>query len=213
MWLHMHIKRFTCQTSLFSGHDLRWAPGVVSFWRKRCFFSSPGSQGELSVYQQSAVYPSSTLSNSEASFCDQILYEASMGWGKDCIRFWDRLDQNSGFHGNRKRPLTYKTMSPPLLFLIRSFSNMQEKRTCIKSRMSSNFRQIRPLPTELGALGRLKLIMGKWCLQVARSRFIGTLSNLLVTRTGIKSWPSSNSGRIKSVFSVLRTLEGGLNFQ
>ena len=38
---------------------------------------------------------------------DQILYEASLGWGKGCIRFWDRLDQNSGFHGNRKHPLTY----------------------------------------------------------------------------------------------------------
>ena len=38
---------------------------------------------------------------------DQILYEASLGWGKGCIRFWDRLDQNSGFHVNRKHPLTY----------------------------------------------------------------------------------------------------------
>ena len=38
---------------------------------------------------------------------DQILYEASLGWGKGCIRFWDRLDQNSDFHGNKKRPLTY----------------------------------------------------------------------------------------------------------
>ena len=28
-------------------------------------------------------------------------------WGKGCIRFWGRLDQNSGFHGNRKPPLTY----------------------------------------------------------------------------------------------------------
>ena len=38
---------------------------------------------------------------------EQILSEASLGWGKGCIRFWDRLDQNSGFHGNRKRTLTY----------------------------------------------------------------------------------------------------------
>ena len=38
---------------------------------------------------------------------DQILYEASLGWGKGCIRFWDRLDQNYGFHGNRKHPSTY----------------------------------------------------------------------------------------------------------
>ena len=37
---------------------------------------------------------------------DQSLYEASLWWGKGCIRFWDRLDKKSGFHGNRKRPLT-----------------------------------------------------------------------------------------------------------
>ena len=32
---------------------------------------------------------------------DQILCVASLGWGKGCIRFWGRLDQNSVFHGNR----------------------------------------------------------------------------------------------------------------
>ena len=30
-----------------------------------------------------------------------------IGGGKGCIRFWGRLDQNSGIHGNRKPPLTY----------------------------------------------------------------------------------------------------------
>ena len=42
------------------------------------------------------------------------------------------------------------------LLVIRSFSNVQVKRTGIKSRTSSNFSQIGPLPTELGALERLK---------------------------------------------------------
>ena len=28
---------------------------------------------------------------------DQILYEALLGWGKGCIRFRDKLDQNPGF--------------------------------------------------------------------------------------------------------------------
>ena len=37
----------------------------------------------------------------------QILFEASLGWGKGCIRFGGRSDENSGFHGNRKLPLTY----------------------------------------------------------------------------------------------------------
>ena len=36
---------------------------------------------------------------------DQILYVASMGWEKGCIRVWGRLDQNSGFYGNRNPPL------------------------------------------------------------------------------------------------------------
>ena len=31
---------------------------------------------------------------------NQILSEASLGWGKGCIRVWCRSDQNSGFHGN-----------------------------------------------------------------------------------------------------------------
>ena len=58
---------------------------------------------------------------------DQILYEASLGWGKGCIRFRDRLeslDQNSGFHGNIKRPLTYNgenlfsVVSDPIVFIL-----------------------------------------------------------------------------------------------
>ena len=91
---------------------------------------------------------------------DQILYEASLGRGKGCLRFWDRLDQNSGFHGNRKHPLTYNgendfsTFSG--LFLIRFFLYLQVTRKCIRSRMSLNFGQIGPLTMELAALERLK---------------------------------------------------------
>ena len=44
---------------------------------------------------------------SQLANLDQILYVASLGWGKGSIRFWGRLDQNSVFHGNRKPPLTY----------------------------------------------------------------------------------------------------------
>ena len=32
--------------------------------------------------------------------CNQILSEASFGWGKSCFRFCARLDWNSGVHGN-----------------------------------------------------------------------------------------------------------------
>ena len=84
--------------------------------------------------------------------------------------------QGSGFHGNRKPPLTYNgendvsTFSQ--LFLVRSFLYLQVKRTYIKSRASLYFGQIGPLTTELAALERQKishiLIMGK-CLSPCSS--------------------------------------------
>ena len=47
------------------------------------------------------------------------------GVGKGCIRFWGRLDQNSGVHGNRKPLLTYNGENGVSTFsrsvLIRSF--------------------------------------------------------------------------------------------
>ena len=79
---------------------------------------------------------------------DQILSEASLRWGKGCIRFQDKLDQNSDFHGNRKCPLTcngendVSTFSR--LFLIWFFLYLQVMRTCI----SLNFGQIGPLTME-----------------------------------------------------------------
>ena len=91
---------------------------------------------------------------------DQILCVASLGVGKGCIMFWGRLDQNSGFHGNRKPPLTYNgengVSTFSRLLLIRFFLYLQVTRTCIKSRTNLNFGQIRPLTKELAALERLK---------------------------------------------------------
>ena len=76
------------------------------------------------------------------------------------MRFLGELDQNSGFHDNRKPPLTYNGENDVAtfsrLFLIRSFLYLQVTRTCIKSQMGSNFRQIGPLTTELAALEHLK---------------------------------------------------------
>ena len=44
--------------------------------------------------------------------------------GESCIRFLDRLDQNSGFHGIRKCPMTNNAendvSTTSLLFFIRS---------------------------------------------------------------------------------------------
>ena len=98
---------------------------------------------------------------SQLANLDQILCLTSLGWGKGCIRFWGRLDQNSGFHGNRKPPLTYNGENDvstfPRLFLIWSFLYLQVTRTYVKSRTSSNFGQIGPLTTELAALERPKI--------------------------------------------------------
>ena len=95
---------------------------------------------------------------SQLANLDQILYLASLGWGKGCIRFWGRLGQNSGFHGNRKPPFTYNGKNDvstfSLLYFIRSFLYLQVTRTCIKSRTSSNFDQIGPLTTQLYVIER-----------------------------------------------------------
>ena len=93
---------------------------------------------------------------SQLAYLDQILCVASLGWGKGCIRFWGRLDLNSGFHGNRKPPLTYNGKNDVSIFsqffFIRSFLYLQVTRTYIESQTSSNFGQIGPLNTELSAL-------------------------------------------------------------
>ena len=85
---------------------------------------------------------------------------AGVGVRKGCIMFYGRLDQNSGVHGNRKPPLTYNGENSVSTFsrllLIRSFLYLQGTSTCIKSRTSLNFGQIRLLTTELAALERLK---------------------------------------------------------
>ena len=120
----------------------RWAYSIAMVRRPSIVVRRPSSS-------------SSTLSN-----LDQILCVASLEWGKGRIRFWGRLDQNSGFHGNRKPPLTYNGKNDvstfSRLFLIGSFLYLQVTRTCIKSRTSSNFHQIGPLTTELAALEHLK---------------------------------------------------------
>ena len=114
---------------------------------------------------------------------DQILYEASLGWGKGCIRFWDRLDQNSGCHGNRKRPLTYNgenvvwsittndVSTFSLLFFYQIFfSNVQVTRTH-KISDKFEFRPVRTTPYRVRCPWVSEKfpidIMGKWCLQAS----------------------------------------------
>ena len=111
---------------------------------------------------------------SEWANLDQILCVASLRWGKGCIRFWGRLDQNSGFHGNRKPPLTYNGENDvstfSRLFLIRSFLYFAGNKDMHKISDEFEFRPDRT--TDYGVscpwgLKKSKLIMGKWCLHAS----------------------------------------------
>ena len=74
---------------------------------------------------------------SQLAKLDQVLCVSTLGWEEGCIMFYRRLDQNSGFHGNRKPPLTYNgengVSTFSRLFFIRSFLYLQLTRTCIES--------------------------------------------------------------------------------
>ena len=123
---------------------------------------------------------------------DQILYEGSLEWGKGCVRFWDRLGQNFGFHGNRKRPLTYdgenNVSTFSLLFFYQIFFKLAGNKDRHKISDEFEFRHT-PYRVRCSNVWKIshRLIMGKWCLQASSFILIGSSSNLLVARTGIKS--------------------------
>ena len=155
-----------------------------------------------------------------------ILYEASLGWGKCCVRFWDRLDQNSGFHGNRKCPLTYNGENDstfPLLFFYQIFFKL----ACNKDRhdISDEF-EFQPDRTTSYRV-RCPWVSEKfpidleWENSVSKltcSYLIGSSSNLLVIRTGIilggcHFGVKCPWGRIKFSIDILWNLQVQLTFQ
>ena len=73
-----------------------------------------------------------------------------------CIRFWGRLDQNSGFHGNKKPPLTYNVENDvstfSLLFLNPILFILAGNEDPHKISDEFEFRPVGPLTTELAAL-------------------------------------------------------------
>ena len=153
---------------------------------------------------------------------DQILYEASLGWGKSWIRFWDRLDQNSGFHGNRKRPLTYNGKKRCLhlfsvfsqIFFFKLTGNKDRHKISDENEFWPD--QTTPYRVRCPWASENFPIDLQWengVSKLVRSVFIGSSSNLLVARTGIKARTSSNSSRIRSVTSELFAFEGELKFQ
>ena len=54
--------------------------------------------GERKIFP--SANPEHDYLRSQQAYSNQILSEASLGWGKGCIRFLARSDFNSGFHGN-----------------------------------------------------------------------------------------------------------------
>ena len=110
---------------------------------------------------------------SQSANLDQILCVASLGLVKGCIRFWGRLDQKSGFHGNRKPQLTYNgendisTFSRlffyPIVFILAGNEDMHK--------ISDEFKFWPDWTANYGALEHLKnshrLIMGKCCFHAS----------------------------------------------
>ena len=167
------------------------------------YYSKAPSSVVVVVHTFEQLYLQDQLAN-----FSQILSVASLGWGKGCIRFWGRSDQNCGYHGNRKLPLTYNGQNCVPAFsqwpLIRSLSNLQVTRTGIKSRMSSNLGQVGLFTTELFALEcHIDFEWGKWGLHL----FSVTMNSVFIKVTGIKSRTSSNFGRIWPVILELRVFE------
>ena len=156
---------------------------------------------------------------SQLANLDQILCVASLGWGKDCIRFWGRLDQISGFHGNRNPHwLTiWKTKSPPflvfffffffffylILFILagnEDMHNITDKFEFLPDR-TTDYGVIRPWAFPLTLNGENGVSIFSQLL------WIQTSLNLQEMRTGIKSWTGSNFGRIWPVILELPALQ------
>ena len=141
-----------------------------------CKILSGFSLPELIVYQWSVVRPSLSIvvCRRRPHFQTRIsLKPVGQSWshfmhsvtgvGELLHKFLGQIGSKLWFPWQQKPPLTYdreKNVSTfSRLFLIRSFLYLQVTRTCIKSRMSSNFGQIGPLTTELAALERLKIFL------------------------------------------------------
>ena len=125
---------------------------------------------------------------------------------------WARLDQNSGFHGNRKLQLSYNGENSvstfSRLFCIRSFSYLQVMMTFMRARTRSKFGRIGLLTAELASLERLKkspyAYNGKTNVSTfSRLFLIGSFSYLQVMITYIRAWMSLKFGQIQPLVSMV----------
>ena len=133
-----------CFLAHLSRRLTRWAYSIPVVRRPSVRRRRPSSSSVVVVVHTFKLeYLWSQLAN-----LDQILCVALLGWGKGCIRFWGRLDQTSGFYGNRKPPLTYKwekrclhlfwVVFDPILFILAGNEDMYK--------ISDEF-EFRPDPT------------------------------------------------------------------
>ena len=150
---------------------------------------------------------------SQSANLDQILCVASLGWGKCWIRFWGRLDQNSGFHGNRNPQwlIMGKTMSPPflvfffypILFILAGNEDMHK--------ISDKFEFLPVRTTDYGVIRPwafpLTLNWENGVSIFSQLLWIQTSSNLQEMRTDIKSRTGSNFGCIWPVILELPALQ------
>ena len=92
----------------------RWAYSIPMFRRLSIIVVHP------SVHTFKFEYLWGQLANLYKMVC-----VASLWWGKGCISLLGRFDKNSGFYGNRKRPLAYNgeysVSTFSLLFFYRIF--------------------------------------------------------------------------------------------
>ena len=140
------------------------------------------------AYSVARIHRMSTLSNKNISMTSwpitQILSVASLGWRKDCIRLWGRSDQNIGYHGNRKLPLTCNGKNVVSTFsqspLIGSLSNLLITRTGIKCRMSTNLGCVRLFTSYLPLSVSIDFGWEKWCLHL----FLVTMNSVSIKLTG-----------------------------
>ena len=143
---------------------------------------------------------------------NQILSVVSLGWGKDCIRFGSRSDQNYGYHGNRKLPLTYNGKNGVPTFLSHIYQ-IFVKLAGNKDRYKiSDELEFGPGGTFHYGVTRpwvFPLILN-WENGVSifsQLLWIQSSSNLQITRTGIKSQINSNFDRIWPIILELHALE------
>ena len=176
----------------------RWAYSIA----RLC---SPSSSVIVHTFEQKY------LQNQLANFM-QFFSVASLGKGKGCIRFWGRDQVKTVVTMALKLPLTYNgkngvsvlSQSP----VIGSLSNLQVTRTHkildefeFGPGRTFHYGVIRLWAFPLTLNGENDVSIFSQLLSIQSS------SNFQITRTGIKSWTSSNFGHIWSVILELLALE------